>query len=102
MECKKVSFILQELLSCCLIFSLMESLTVCVIFPGVEDAVAAQQQEVVVVEHQAEVEGIDEAQAAVVRVVEAVSEDVLHQVHFTMEVNGTTQEQQVSRKRVHI
>lgn len=37
-----------------------------------------------------------EAQTAVVSVVEAGSQEVLHQVHFTMEVDGTAQEQQVS------
>ncbi|XP_037648009.1 transcription factor E4F1 isoform X1 [Sebastes umbrosus] len=68
---------------------------------GVEDdhaAMAAQQHEVVVVEQQPEEEQeqeMVEAQTAVVSVVEAGSQEVLHQVHFTMEVNGTTQEQQV-------
>lgn len=36
-----------------------------------------------------------EAQTAVVSVVEAGSQEVLRQVHFTMEVDGATQEQQV-------
>ncbi|XP_070704272.1 transcription factor E4F1 [Pempheris klunzingeri] len=65
---------------------------------GVEDdlaAVAGQQQEVVVVEQQPEEQEMVEAQTAVVSVVEADSQEVLHQVHFTMEVDGTTQEQQV-------
>ncbi|KAF3846411.1 hypothetical protein F7725_003489, partial [Dissostichus mawsoni] len=66
---------------------------------GVDDAVAGQQHEVVVLEHQpeeeeVEEEGMVEGQTAVVSVVEAGSHEVLHQVHFTMEVNGTTQEQQ--------
>lgn len=58
----------------------------------------ADQQEVVVVEQQPE-EQLVEAQTAVVSVVEAGSQEVLHQVHFTMEVDGTTQEQQVSGGR---
>ncbi|XP_010728987.3 transcription factor E4F1 [Larimichthys crocea] len=65
---------------------------------GVEDdpaAVAGQQQEVVVVEQQPEEQELVEAQTAVVSVVDAGSQEVLHQVHFTMEVDGTTQEQQV-------
>nr|XP_033500162.1 transcription factor E4F1 [Epinephelus lanceolatus] len=65
---------------------------------GVEDdraAVAGQQQEVVVVEQQPEEQEMVEAQTAVVSVVDSGSQEVLHQVHFTMEVNGTTQEQQV-------
>ncbi|XP_061701218.1 transcription factor E4F1 isoform X2 [Syngnathoides biaculeatus] len=36
-----------------------------------------------------------EAQTAVISLVEAGSQEVIHQVHFTMEVDGTTQEQQV-------
>lgn len=43
-----------------------------------------------------QVEQVVEAQTAVVSVVEPVSQEVLHQVHFTMEVDGTTQEQQVT------
>ncbi|XP_069569589.1 transcription factor E4F1 [Brachyistius frenatus] len=64
---------------------------------GVEDDQAAVvgQQEVVVVEQQPEEQEMVEAQTAVVSVVEAGSQEVLHQVHFTMEVDGTTQEQQV-------
>ncbi|XP_054463622.1 transcription factor E4F1 [Anoplopoma fimbria] len=64
---------------------------------GVDDqvAMAAQQHEVVVVEQQPAEQEMVEAQAAVVSVVETGSQEVLHQVHFTMEVNGTTQEQQV-------
>ncbi|KAM9345744.1 transcription factor E4F1 [Symphorus nematophorus] len=64
---------------------------------GVEDdhAAVAGQQEVVVVEQQPEEQEMVEAQTAVVSVVEAGSQEVLHQVHFTMEVDGTTQEQQV-------
>ncbi|XP_068434924.1 transcription factor E4F1 isoform X2 [Clinocottus analis] len=68
-------------------------------------AMAAQQHEVVVVEQQTEEQEQEqdqeqeqemiEAQTAVVSVVEAGSQEILHQVHFTMEVNGTTQEQQV-------
>ncbi|XP_034449694.1 transcription factor E4F1 isoform X2 [Hippoglossus hippoglossus] len=56
---------------------------------------AVQQQEVVVVEQQPEEQEMVEAQTAVVSVVEAGSQEVLHEVHFTMEVDGTTQEQQV-------
>ncbi len=55
-----------------------------------------------VVEEQPEEQEIVEAQTAVVSVVEADSQEVLHQVHFTMEVDGTTQEQQVSGERMHI
>ncbi|XP_076608287.1 transcription factor E4F1 [Chaetodon auriga] len=64
---------------------------------GVEDdhAAVAGQQEVVVVEQQPEEQEMVEGQTAVVSVVEAGSQEVLHQVHFTMEVDGTTQEQQV-------
>lgn len=78
--------------------------------PGVaddDDAAAAaavavsEQQEVVVVEQESE-EQVVEAQTAVVSVVEAGSQEVLHQVHFTMEVDGTTQEQQVSMHLLHI
>ncbi|XP_023139372.2 transcription factor E4F1 [Amphiprion ocellaris] len=58
-------------------------------------AVADQQQEVVVVEQQSEEQEMVEAQTAVVSVVDSDSQEVLHQVHFTMEVDGTTQEQQV-------
>ena len=53
-------------------------------------------------EEEQEEEEMVEAQTAVVSVVEAGSQEVLHQVHFTMEVDGTTQEQQVSGGRVHI
>lgn len=49
----------------------------------------------VVVEDDPE-EQMVETQTAVVSVVEAGSQEVLHQVHFTVEVDGTTQEQQVS------
>lgn len=108
MEYKKVRYILHELLSCT-IFRLVNKVTihrvtarnVCFIylfiFKGVEDdhAAVGSQQEVVVVEQQPE-EQLVEAQTAVVSVVEAGSQEVLHQVHFTMEVDGTTQEQQVS------
>ncbi|XP_059203233.1 transcription factor E4F1 isoform X1 [Centropristis striata] len=65
---------------------------------GVEQdlsAVSVQQQEVMVVEQQPEEQELVEGQTAVVSVVEAGSQEVLHQLHFTMEVNGTTQEQQV-------
>ncbi|XP_026181232.1 transcription factor E4F1 isoform X2 [Mastacembelus armatus] len=64
---------------------------------GVEadHSVVASQPEVVVVEEQTEEQEMVEAQAAVVSVVEAGSQEVLHEVHFTMEVDGTTQEQQV-------
>lgn len=59
----------------------------------------AAQQEVVVVEEQQPVEQeMVEAETAVVSVVESGSQEVLHQVHFTMEVDGTTQEQQVRMK----
>lgn len=66
-----------------------------------QSAVAAQQ-EVVVVEQQPEEQEVMEAQTAVVSVVEAGSQEVLHQVHFTMEVDGTTQEQQVRGARVQL
>lgn len=59
-----------------------------------------EQQEVVVVEQESE-EQVVEAQTAVVSVVEADSQEVLHQVHFTMEVDGTTQEQQVRILSAH-
>lgn len=66
---------------------------------GVEADQAAvadqQQEEVVVVEQQTEEQEMVEAQTAVVSVVDSDSQEVLHQVHFTMEVDGTTQEQQV-------
>nr|XP_054606519.1 transcription factor E4F1 isoform X2 [Nothobranchius furzeri] len=53
------------------------------------------QQDVVVVEHEPEPEEQEmEAQTAVVSVVEADSQEVLQRVHFTVEVDGTTQEQQ--------
>lgn len=73
-------------------------------YPGVEadHAAAAGQQEVVVVEQQPEEQEVVEAQTAVVSVVEAGSQEVLHQVHFTMEVDGTTQEQQVSGEKMQI
>ncbi|KAM7386818.1 hypothetical protein PAMA_009445 [Pampus argenteus] len=64
---------------------------------GVEadHAAVVGQQEVVVVEQQPEEQEVVEAQTAVGSVVEAGSQEVLHQVHFTMEVDGTMQEQQV-------
>ncbi|XP_028267992.1 transcription factor E4F1 isoform X2 [Parambassis ranga] len=64
---------------------------------GVEadQAAVAGQQEVVVVEQQPEEQEVVETQTAVVSVVEADSQEVLHQVHFTMEVDGATQAQQV-------
>lgn len=73
-------------------------------YPGVEadHAAIAGQQEVVVVEQQSEQQEVVEPQTAVVSVVEAGSQEVLHQVHFTMEVDGTTQEQQVSGKKMEI
>ncbi|XP_061568275.1 transcription factor E4F1 isoform X2 [Cololabis saira] len=55
----------------------------------------AAQQEMIVVEQQPEEQEMVEAQTAVVSVVDAGSQEVLRQVHFTMEVDGTTQEQQV-------
>lgn len=58
-------------------------------------AAGVAQQEVVVVEQQTEEQEMVEAQTAVVSVVEAGSQEVLRQVHFTMEVDGATQEQQV-------
>ncbi|XP_047212716.1 transcription factor E4F1-like [Girardinichthys multiradiatus] len=58
-------------------------------------APAVSQKEVVVVEQQAEDQEMVEAHAGVVSVVEAGSQEVLRQVHFTVEVDGTTQEQQV-------
>lgn len=60
------------------------------------DTVAAQQ-EVVVMEQQPEEQEVVEAQTAVVSVVDAASQEVLRQVHFTVEVDGATQEQQVRR-----
>lgn len=63
-------------------------------------AAVVGQQEVVVVEQQPEEQEMVEAQTAVVSVVEASPQEVLHQVHFTMEVDGTTQEQQVGTDRL--
>lgn len=82
----------------------LEYITKCVHCPGVEadQAALAGQQEVVVVEQQPEDQEMVEAQTAVVSVVEAGSEEVLHQVHFTMEVDGTTQEQQASGEELKI
>ncbi|KAM8824106.1 transcription factor E4F1 [Synchiropus picturatus] len=54
----------------------------------------AEQQEVIVLEELSEDETAA-AQTAVVNLVEAGSPEVIHQVHFTMEVDGTSQEQQV-------
>nr|XP_020472001.1 transcription factor E4F1 isoform X2 [Monopterus albus] len=70
---------------------------VCVHCPGVEanHAVVDSQPEVVVLEQQPEEQEMMETQTAVVSVVEAGTQEVLHQVHFTMEVDGTMQEQQV-------
>ncbi|XP_013882513.1 transcription factor E4F1 isoform X2 [Austrofundulus limnaeus] len=62
---------------------------------GADRAAAAAQQEVVVVEQQPEEQEMAEAQTAVVSVVDAASQEVLRQVHFTVEVDGATQEQQV-------
>lgn len=64
------------------------------------DAVTEQQEVVVVVQQESE-EQVIEAQEAVVSVVEAASQEVLNQVHFTMEVDGTTQEQQVRNDFPH-
>ncbi|KAF7655590.1 hypothetical protein LDENG_00053910 [Lucifuga dentata] len=61
----------------------------------VDPSSLAGQQEVVVVEQQPDEQEVVEAQTAVVSVVDAGSQEVIHQVHFTMEVDGTTQEQQV-------
>lgn len=82
----------------------LEKIRKCVHCPGVEadHAAVAEQQEVVVVEQQPEEQEMVEAQTAVVSVVEAGSEEVLHQVHFTMEVDGTTQEQQASAEGTQI
>ncbi|KAM4598146.1 transcription factor E4F1 isoform 1-T2 [Polymixia lowei] len=55
----------------------------------------AGQQEVLVLEQQPQQQHVEETQAAVVSVVEAGSQEVIHQVHFTMAVDGTTQEQQL-------
>ncbi|XP_068606222.1 transcription factor E4F1 [Brachionichthys hirsutus] len=60
-----------------------------------EHEAVAEQEEVVVEEQQPEEQEASEAETAVVSVVEAGSQEVLHQVHFTMEVDGTTQEQQI-------
>ncbi|XP_061741191.1 transcription factor E4F1 isoform X2 [Nerophis ophidion] len=64
---------------------------------GVEGEIAseAEQQEMVVVEEQPQEEQVVEAQTAVVSLVEANPQEVYHQVHFTMEVDGTTQEKHV-------
>lgn len=68
-------------------------------FPGMDAdrAAVATQQEVVVMEQQSEEQEMVEAQTAVVSVVDAASQEVLQQVHFTVEVDGATQEQQVRR-----
>lgn len=70
---------------------------ICINVSGVEadQAALATHQEVVVVEQQPEEQEVVETQTAVVSVVEADSQEVLHQVHFTMEVDGATQAQQV-------
>ncbi|KAM4531851.1 transcription factor E4F1 [Odontesthes bonariensis] len=66
-----------------------------------EQGSVVAQQEVVVLEQQPEeqemeeAQDMEEAQTAVVSVVEASSQEVLSQVHFTMEVDRTTEEQQV-------
>ncbi|XP_077412623.1 transcription factor E4F1 isoform X2 [Vanacampus margaritifer] len=62
---------------------------------GADIPAETSQREVVMVEEQLEEEQAVEAQTAVVSLVEAGSQGVIHQVHFTMEVDGTTQEQQV-------
>ncbi|XP_061892715.1 transcription factor E4F1 isoform X2 [Entelurus aequoreus] len=64
---------------------------------GVEGEIAAEAepQEMVVVEEQPQEEQVVEAQTAVVSLVEANPQEVFHQVHFTMEVDGTTQEKHV-------
>uniref|UniRef100_A0A3P9J1H4 Transcription factor E4F1 n=1 Tax=Oryzias latipes TaxID=8090 RepID=A0A3P9J1H4_ORYLA len=64
----------------------------------VEHAAVASQQAVIVVEQQQEEQEMveAEAEAAVVSMIDPSSQEVLQQVHFTMEVDGTTQEQQVS------
>ncbi|XP_028310110.1 transcription factor E4F1 isoform X2 [Gouania willdenowi] len=66
---------------------------------SIEDHQQEEEVEVVGVqpeeEEEEEGEELVNAQTAVVSVVEADSQEVLHQVHFTMEVDGTTQEQQV-------
>lgn len=81
----------------------MSNRQACVHCAGVEadQAAAAAQQEVVVVQEESEEPEVVEDQTAVVSVVEAGSQEVLHQVHFTMEVDGTTQEQQVRGESVH-
>lgn len=60
----------------------------------------ASQQAVIVVEQQQEeqemVEAEAEAEAAVVSMIDPSSQEVLQEVHFTMELDGTAQEQQVS------
>lgn len=100
MAYNEVSFTLLDLLSFVCTTSVYERLKdLC--DSGVEDdqTPVSGQEEVVVVEQQPEEQEVVEAQTAVVSVVEAGSQEVLHQVHFTMEVDGTTQEQQVGRKR---
>ncbi|KAM9392737.1 transcription factor E4F1 isoform 1-T2 [Pholidichthys leucotaenia] len=54
-----------------------------------------QQQENMVMEQHPEEQETTERETTVVSVVEGDSQEVLHQVHFTMEVDGTTQEKQV-------
>lgn len=68
------------------------------LYPGLGADIPAEtgQRELVVVKEQPAEEQVVETQTAVVNLVEAGSQEVLHQVHFTMEVDGTTQEQQVS------
>ncbi|XP_076026767.1 transcription factor E4F1 isoform X2 [Genypterus blacodes] len=61
----------------------------------VNSASLAAQQEVVLVEQQSDEQEALDTETAVVSVVEDASQEVIHHVHFTMEVDGTTQEQQV-------
>lgn len=69
--------------------------TECASAAETECASAAEPQDVIVVQQQPRKHEEMETQTAVVNVVDVGSQEVLHQVHFTMEVDQTTQEQQV-------
>ncbi|XP_056144033.1 transcription factor E4F1 [Lampris incognitus] len=64
---------------------------------GVEAAAAqlTDQQDLVVLEQQPQEQEVEEPQATSISVVEADSQEVIHQAHFAMEVDGATEEQQV-------
>lgn len=76
--------------------------TECASAAETECASAAEPQDVIVVQQQPRKHEEMETQTAVVNVVDVGSQEVLHQVHFTMEVDQTTQEQQVGRKYKHM